>query len=170
MKYYYMVDDNICGNFMGWFKNKEEFFESLKYQFSELEEDDELFNKGEQRAVIKAFKTENNWEESVNGFVYGVSSDKESVWEGYFVDEEDKEKIIWSVADKYEVDCVDGSYVPRKNWKVLATDVCEANKRKYNKSLADLKLFKYGKDLSKDIPEVCLKVVEKLCRKEVKII
>ena len=94
MKYYYMVDDDISGNFMGWFKTKEEFFESLKYQFGELEEDDELFSKREQRAVIKAFKTEDNWEEYINGFVYGVSSDKESVWEGYFVNEKDKEKFI----------------------------------------------------------------------------
>lgn len=168
MKYYYMVDDDISGNFMGWFKTKEEFFESLKYQFDELEEEDEDFDKSEKRAIIKAFKTEDDWEESVNGFIYGVSSDKESVWEGYFVKEENKEKIIWSVADKYEVDCVDGSYVPRKNWKALATDVCEENKRNYNKSFTDLKLFKYGKDLSKDIPEVCLKVVERLCRKKTK--
>ena len=94
MKYYYMVDADISGNFMGWFKNKKDFFKSLRYQFKELKEYDEDFDKEEKQAIIEAFKTENDWEETVNSFVYGVSSDKESVWEGYFVDEEDKEKVI----------------------------------------------------------------------------
>ena len=94
MKYYYMVDDSISGNFMGWFKNEKDFFDSLEYQFSELEEDDEDFDEELQQAIIESFKNENDWEEIVNSFVYGVSSDKESVWKGYFIREEDKEKII----------------------------------------------------------------------------
>lgn len=89
-----MVDDNISGSFMGWFKSEKDFFDSLEYQFSELEEDDEDFDEEEQQAIMESFHTENDWEETVNGFVYGVSSDKESVWDGYFVREEDKEKII----------------------------------------------------------------------------
>lgn len=80
-------------------------------------------------------------------------------------------KEFWGIADEYEElkedeEYIYGSYVPRKNWKALATDVCEANNRDYDESLADLTLFRYGKTLSDKIPEVCLKVVEKLCRKE----
>jgi hypothetical protein len=47
MKYYYMVDDNISGSFMGWFKSEKDFFDSLEYQFSELEEDGEDFDEVE---------------------------------------------------------------------------------------------------------------------------
>jgi len=74
---------------------------------------------------------------------------------------------FWNIADEYEESNKDGqSYVPRDQWKTLAIDICETNNRDYDESLADLSLFRYGKKLSEDIPEVCLKVVEKLCRKE----
>lgn len=74
---------------------------------------------------------------------------------------------FWNIADEYEESNEDGqSYVPRDQWKALATDICETNNRDYDESLADLSLFRYGKKLSEDIPEVCLKVVERLCRKE----
>jgi len=81
------------------------------------------------------------------------------------------DREFWNIADEYEelkedANYIYGPYVPRKNWKSLATDVCETNKRDYNESLADLTLFRYGKTLSEKIPEVCLRVVEKLCRKE----
>jgi hypothetical protein len=48
----------------------------------------------------------------------------------------------------------------------LAIDICETNNRDYDESLADLSSFRYGKKLSEEIPTVCLKVVEKLCKKE----
>ncbi len=80
---------------------------------------------------------------------------------------------FWNIADEYEElkedeECIYGSYVPRKNWKALAIDVCETNNRDYNESLADLTLFRYGKTLSEKIPEVCLREVEKLCKKEIR--
>lgn len=83
------------------------------------------------------------------------------------------DKEFWCIADAYEElkedkDCIYGSYVPRQSWKALATDICETNNRDYNESLADLTLFRYGRKLSEEIPQVCLKVVERLCRKEVK--
>ena len=75
---------------------------------------------------------------------------------------------FWDIADEYEkLNEDDQSYVPRDQWKALAIDICETNNRDYDESLADLTLFRYGKKLSEDIPAVCLKVVERLCRKEV---
>jgi len=80
-----------------------------------------------------------------------------------------RDEEFWSIADEYEeFNKDDQSYVPRKNWKALATDVCLTNDGDYDESLADLTLFRYGKTLIEEIPEVCLKTVEKLCKKEVK--
>jgi hypothetical protein len=74
---------------------------------------------------------------------------------------------FWSIADEYEECDEDGqSYVPRDQWRALAIDICETNNRDYDESLADLSSFSYGKKLSEEIPAVCLKVVEKLCKKE----
>ena len=74
---------------------------------------------------------------------------------------------FWNIADEYEESNEDGqSYVPRDQWKTLAIDICETNNKDYDESLADLTLFRYGKKLSEEIPAVCLRVVERLCRKE----
>ncbi len=79
------------------------------------------------------------------------------------------DREYWIIADEYEeINKDENSYVPRQNWKALATDICETNSRDYNESLADLTLFRYGRKLSEEIPQVCLKTVERLCRKEVK--
>lgn len=78
---------------------------------------------------------------------------------------EDKE--FWNIADEYEeLNEDDQPYIPRNQWRALAIDICETNNRDYDESLADLSLFSYGKKLSDDIPAVCLRVVEKLCKKE----
>ena len=79
------------------------------------------------------------------------------------------DREYWIIADEYEeINKDENSYVPRQNWRALAIDICETNNRDYNQSLADLKLFRYGRKLSEEIPQVCLKTVEKLCRKKVK--
>ncbi len=77
------------------------------------------------------------------------------------------DKEYWSIADKYEELNKDNqSYVPKRNWKALATDICKTNYGDYSESLADLGLFRYEKRLSEVIPEVCLDVLKKLCKEE----
>lgn len=77
---------------------------------------------------------------------------------------------LWSIADEYEeLNEDDQSYVPRGQWRALAIDICETNNRDYDESLADLSLFRYGKKLSEEIPEACLREVKKLCKKEKKL-
>lgn len=77
------------------------------------------------------------------------------------------DKEFWNIADEYEELNEDYQpYVPRGKWKELAIDIVETNDKDYDESLADLASFSYGKKLSDDIPAVCLRVVEKLCKKE----
>lgn len=77
------------------------------------------------------------------------------------------EREFWNIADEYEeLNEDDQPYIPRGRWKELAIDIVETNNKDYDESLADLALFNYGKKLSDDIPVVCLRVVEKLCKKE----
>lgn len=77
------------------------------------------------------------------------------------------DKEYWSIADEYEeINKDENSYVPRGNWEALAADVCEANNNSYDESLADLALFRYGRKLSEQIPQVCLNVLAKLCKED----
>lgn len=73
---------------------------------------------------------------------------------------------FWSIADDYEqLNKDDQSYVPKNQAAALARDIAAANDYDYDETVADLNLFRWGKNLDDEVPSAAMKLAEKLCKK-----
>ena len=76
------------------------------------------------------------------------------------------DEAFWNIADNYEeINEDDQSYVPKSQAAELVKDIAAANNYDYDETIADLNLFRWGKELDYEVPSVAMELAEKLCKK-----